>query len=482
MNWATIAPDTRLYKGKNLFRWEVSPGLEHHCGICATPLHNARAKTSCLGKHVEPCYSCNSSDEMHHNRHKEILKIIREISAIEQASAMLPPGHTFSGSKPRRGSTLTTSTITFTDSSESVCGELSKVTRRERKRAKKASNNSTSKNRRKIEAFPKEELDFVSEALHLSVHESKGAWEGTYVYDHKQPEAKESSPIVDDTDTDMDVDDMAGQSNDLSVKSPSDMTPRQRKTIKKFTSSINHASYGGGSRKFSPLASPRTDAFDGMDPKIFFRLGVEVEYSLKNSKVRKELVAKLVAAVKEDMEIIEREDAETAMREEGFWRWAGKAAYHAILQTRQELDWATGQKKGAPRMELFQEEEVDLEEVDTQAVEEVVQDEAINTPAKVEEDKDEWQQVGKAPLTPAPKQSKVYVKKVAVTKRNVLKKVQPLSDTTNINDSIEEEEGAEDVDEMVKRYSQRLAGKRNLGGSPQTSDKRCGGRLVISVK
>jgi hypothetical protein len=27
MNWATIAPDTRLYKGKNLFRWEVSPGL-----------------------------------------------------------------------------------------------------------------------------------------------------------------------------------------------------------------------------------------------------------------------------------------------------------------------------------------------------------------------------------------------------------------------------------------------------------------------
>jgi hypothetical protein len=92
MNWATIAPDTRLYKGKNLFRWEVSPGLgekrkrlcvcdifltdsiEHHCGTCATPLHStngpdllcycrwltlyldSRAKTSCIGKHVEPCY------------------------------------------------------------------------------------------------------------------------------------------------------------------------------------------------------------------------------------------------------------------------------------------------------------------------------------------------------------------------------------------------------------------------------------------
>ncbi len=27
MNWATMAPETRIYKGKNLFRWEVSPGL-----------------------------------------------------------------------------------------------------------------------------------------------------------------------------------------------------------------------------------------------------------------------------------------------------------------------------------------------------------------------------------------------------------------------------------------------------------------------
>jgi hypothetical protein len=427
--------------------------------------------------------SCNSSDEMHHNRHKEILKIIREISAIDQATAMLSPGNAFSGSKPRRGSTLTSSAIAFTDtSSESVSGDSSKVTRRERKRAKKSSNNSTSKDRRNIEAFPKEELDFVSEALHLSVHESKGAWEGTYVYDHKQPETEDNGAIIDDTDIALDLDNVAEQFNDLSVKSPFDMTPRQRKMVKKFTSSINHASYGGGSRKFSPLASPKIDAFDGMDPKIFFRLGVEVEYPPKNSKNRKELVAKLVAAVKEDIEIIEREDAETAMREEGFWRWAGKTAYHAIQQIRQDLDWATGQKKGAPRMEFFPEEEDEPEEADAKAAEVVILENVIHNPVKVVEDGDEWQQVGKAPTTPAPKQSKVYVKKVAVTKRTVLKKVRPLSDDTSINDSIEEEEGAEDVDEMVKRYSQRLAGKRDLGSSSKASDKRRGGRLVISVK
>lgn len=356
------------------------------------------------------------------------------------------------------------------------------MTRRERKKAKKSSNNSTSKDRRNIEAFPQEEMDFISEALHLSVHESKGAWEGTYVYDHKQPESEESSDLIDDADMGTDIDSMAGQIDNLSVKSPMNMTPRQRKTIKKFTSSINHSSYGGGSRKFSPQASSKADPFDDVDPKIFFRLGVEVEYPLKNSKTRKELIAKLIATVKEDIEIIKREEEESMMREEGFWRWAGKTAYHAILQTRQELDWATGQKKGVPRIEFFPEDEIESEvtdaDADANAVGEVIPSDVTHTPVKAVEDESEWQQVGKAP--------KIYIKKVAVMKKNVLKKVQTLPNVTSFNDSIdsiEEEEGADDVDEMVKRYSQRLAGERDLGSSAPTSDpKKRSGRLIISIK
>lgn len=423
---------------------------------------------------------------MHHNRHKEILKIIREISALDQASATLPLGNAFSRSKARRGSTLTTSTNTFTDtSSEGVGGQSFKLTRRERKKAKKTGNSSTSKERRNVEAFPQEEMDFVSEALHLSVHESKGAWEGTYVYDHKQPESEKHNAIIDETDMDADTDSVIGQINDLSVKSPTDMTPRQRKTIKKFTSSINHASYGGGSRKFSTLATTKTDPFDGLDSKIFFRLGIEVEYPVKNSKARKELVTKLVAAVKEDIEIIEREEEETLMREEGFWRWAGKAAYHAILQTRQELDWATGQKRGAPRIEFFPEDGIEAEATDANAAGEgeALLREFIPTPVQGVDDENGWQQVGKTPVTPSLKQPKIYVKKVAVTKQNVLKKVQPLPEDTSFDDSIEEEEGGDDVDEMVKRYSQRLAGKRDIGSSTPTSEpKKRGGRLIISVK
>ena len=61
MNWAVIAREERLFKGNILFKWDQSPGLgknmskpasmrspnfdlEHHCGICATPLHSKPPK------------------------------------------------------------------------------------------------------------------------------------------------------------------------------------------------------------------------------------------------------------------------------------------------------------------------------------------------------------------------------------------------------------------------------------------------------
>ncbi|KAI5239406.1 hypothetical protein E4T43_06782 [Aureobasidium subglaciale] len=40
---------------KELLRWEDSPGLEHHCPKCQTPLNNPRAKHTCYFKHVEIC-------------------------------------------------------------------------------------------------------------------------------------------------------------------------------------------------------------------------------------------------------------------------------------------------------------------------------------------------------------------------------------------------------------------------------------------
>jgi hypothetical protein len=110
-----------------------------------------------------------------------------------------------------------------------------KMTKREWKKSKKTGNGGM-KDRRNIEAFPKEETDFVSEAIHLSVHESKGAWEGTYVYDHKQPEAEETTFTEGEGD---EIEFFTEQASPLSVKPPSLMTPRQRRVVKKFNNPIN---------------------------------------------------------------------------------------------------------------------------------------------------------------------------------------------------------------------------------------------------
>jgi hypothetical protein len=71
---------------------------------------------------------------------------------------------------------------------------------------------------------------------------------------------------------------------------------------------------------------------------------------------RKELITQLIATVKLDLEIITQEDVETDMREEGFWRFAGKAAYAKIKKVREDFDWATGQKKGKAMIDLDDEE------------------------------------------------------------------------------------------------------------------------------
>lgn len=237
------------------------------------------------------------------------------------------------------------------------------MTRKERKQAKK-SGNGTSKDRRSVEAFPQEAVDFISEAIHSTVHESKGAWEGTYNYTKAESLflTDNNSSIDENPIEDEELEVVTEKGDSLSVKAPHDMTPRQRKINKKFNTPINHSSFRGGSRKYTPNRGMDSDLYDGVDPQIFFRLNVEVVNPLVNSKVRKDLVAKLVAAVKEDLNVIFREDEETTMREEGFWRWAGKTAYEYIKKTREDFDWATGQKKGSPRREDLADDDMSIAE------------------------------------------------------------------------------------------------------------------------
>jgi len=415
---------------------------------------------------------------MHHNRHKKILKIVRQITAIDEPNAVFPPAKT-SNSRGRRSSSATNTNNLTDTGSECPSVEDTRMTRRERKKAKKSGNGT--RDGKSFEAFPLDETDFISEAIHLTVHESKGAWEGTYVYDHSNT-AVEEVAMIEENDAEYDVESMAVHFESFAVKSPAtplkDLTPRQRKIVKRTSTPVKHASHGLGSRKYATqFTANNADPYDCVDPDIFLRLGIEVVNPPKNSKSRKDLVAKLVAAVKEDIEIITREDRETEMRAEGFWRWAGKTAYNTILQTRENLDWATGQKRGIRLPQFFDSDDEDM-------------DESAQTPGG---------EVEKEKFKPRPQIDKSTPKLVlkakmvdedgftiASSKKTLTKKPQgnskkftklPLNyKLTSPSLKVDEEEEGEDVVEMLRRYEQKKLGERNLGGTydGSTPDRRTG--------
>jgi len=388
---------------------------------------------------------------MHHNRHKEILKILRQISLLD-ADRVVPGlalGNTLSGSRGRR------------------------------KKLKKTGN-TVAKAKGFIESFPKDELDFVSEALHLTVHESKGAWEGTYIYDHKQENIdinSTKSTNYDEQDLAPDFDMTTVPFRDLAVKPPADMTPRQRKTLKKFSTPINHSSFGGGSKKFSPMLQ-ETDPLDGVDPAIFFRLGVEIITPIKNSKARKDLTAKLVAAVKDDLEIIVREDREIEMREAGFWRWAGRTAWHAMKDTRKTLDWATGQKINVPRTDEFTDDMyINLSGQDTKGQ---------KTP-NFQSQEAQTQCPKRDPgveLSPSPSLDWKFVEsKKSVASKNLVQGTKTtFTDFGSAKrfELLEEEKIVDnDIDQIITSYQKQIVGEQNIGAAGSSKpDSRKGGRRL----
>jgi hypothetical protein len=160
---------------------------------------------------------------MHHNRHKEILKIVRQINTLDQGeSGTASP--LFLGEKRRESSSTSAHTDT---SSESFTSDGSKMTRRERKKAKKTGNSAT-KDKANLEIFSTEEVHFISEAIHLTKHESKGAWAGTYNYGEVGEQA-----AANETMTEIVTEPAIPRVEELASKSLSDMTPRQRKTATK---------------------------------------------------------------------------------------------------------------------------------------------------------------------------------------------------------------------------------------------------------
>lgn len=284
------------------------------------------------------------SDEMHYNRHKEILAIIREINTFDQADLSLGSQMMKRKDKTDKKRTDSETTSEATDAISEISLEEEIPTRRERKRAKKLG----AKTRKNVVVCSQGEINRISEALHGKIHESKGAWEGTYAYDNRYADTSSATagPVgEEDEEYDAYAVQPPTQVSNKEYKTPNFPTPKQQRAAKRLTTvtPLRQSKLRGHHQRFTPETAYKSDPYGGIDAEIFCRLGIDVKPT-SNPKTRKELIRKLIAAIQNDLDVIRKEEEEAVIREEGFWRWAGRNAFRNILEYRKMFDWATGQK------------------------------------------------------------------------------------------------------------------------------------------
>jgi hypothetical protein len=278
---------------------------------------------------------------MHHARHKNILKTMRKLAEIDKEVAKyliekiklhVPNVKTFQ--EPALVPALTPGQNLDLNKASSIMSWA------ERNQAKKIGTADTPNKRREVEAFSQQDTDFISNAIHLIIHEGKGAWKGRSIFGAF---CRKDEPKI-DTEVGANCISKAIASPDLKSVT---LNSKQRKNEKKITAIVRARHIRGNSKRYSTKKATKDNDYDGLDPQILLRLGIKVIDPPKHSPIRRELIRKLIAQIKEDLSIQAQEQAEAKIRGDGFWLWAGRGAYHTIMKNREDIDWATGVRRSS---------------------------------------------------------------------------------------------------------------------------------------
>ncbi|KFY08037.1 hypothetical protein V492_06595 [Pseudogymnoascus sp. VKM F-4246] len=395
------------------FKWEASPGLEHHCGICSKGLNNPRSVSTCIGIHCEPCRryhqqlhfiqkaheckSCIRADEMHHRRHRNIAQLVKELETHDRqvatqatrtktrsakdtqsatpetetpgndenignedvpktgegnaenvdpvTSARLedphdddiayhgetvpfitapnPRAHMQAPSTPKPGSSISS----FGNESSPAPSSKKKDLKKARRTARLTNNNAQS-------IVSNGFLDFIAEALH-----------GNKITDI-------SSAMFEEEGEEISANQFKNEElmrENLGFQ-PFTRNSVQVRNLKDRWKKLGHRGKAQELEGPCPTAPgfPKPnfvniDETTQFDVNFFARLGVNYENKSDTSKIRGEIVTKLVNSIIEDMTIMGREEYETQVREAGFWRFVNRAAAQNLQEAHQDFSWATGE-------------------------------------------------------------------------------------------------------------------------------------------
>ncbi|KAB2579378.1 hypothetical protein DBV05_g1986 [Lasiodiplodia theobromae] len=273
------------------FVWESTPGLEHHCPVCATPNSHSSVNTFCLGDHVMPCPkyhqtlfwpnktsecdACNRSREEHYKRHKDIVASLRELERLGVRVFPPPPPSTNAG----KAGAL---------EANGACVPMSRSQKKKAKKQQKALARGST-----VNSTPYADIHRVAKAFHPDPLDQQEGFEEDHI----------------------EVDDSNFPDNLL-------------------RDSLDYAWYRR-SLSQGRVVPPKIDEEVAAALK---RLGVDVSPAglKKFTKAQRSVVNRLLGLARADLHALWNEEVETAKRRGGFLRYASIKALERMHDTRME--------------------------------------------------------------------------------------------------------------------------------------------------
>ena len=333
---------------------------------------------TCFGKHVEPCqryhqqlhfiqkshecFGCATADEMHIKRHREIAHIVQSIRKYDDENTL-----SMHGSSRRKSNECKAVANSDLDGVSDSLSQLSTteqkpLTRKQRKDAKKLTKKAI-KLKTDSTNITKDEVDFISEAIHQKIVTGKGS---NFIEDGHSPDADGE---------------MKGVTPEILENNIAFNKFQRNKFYGKRNRTIEEARiYGLRDSTVCKRALSKTECVmpkkeikvnlgpvKSLDISIFDRLGIPIHVGHDNSRKRKDLIKKLAVDIQADLDVIEREESETRIREAGFWRFVNRHTLENMRDLHEGFSWSTGELVKQKKLQKSSEKNRDKENVQVPA-------------------------------------------------------------------------------------------------------------------
>ncbi|KFY00104.1 hypothetical protein V490_01482 [Pseudogymnoascus sp. VKM F-3557] len=415
------------------FKWEASPGLEHHCGTL-DPLVLALAFivslaedtiSSCISyvEKAHECKSCIRADEMHHQRHRTIAKLVKDLEAHDREIAArttrtkTKTGRANPYATPGKETVDRDGYIRKESVSKTSDDNVENVDPVRTANDEDQDDDDTYSNRPFHEEETAPFITIPHSRTHMSVSSTPGpassissfGYESSPAVSAKKKDLKKArrtarltnnnaQSIVSNSFLEFIAEALHGSkitdiSSAVFEEEVQEVGGNQFKSEELMRENLGFQQFNRNAwqarevkdrwRKIGPrgkaeeLAGPDPTAPGFSKPKFininettrfdinfFARVGINYENKNDTSRVRGVIVLKLANKILEDMTIMRREEYETQIREAGFWRFVNRAAAQNIQEAHEDFSWVTGEyrKRRNPGMMPEGNAETELED------------------------------------------------------------------------------------------------------------------------